>query len=66
LSGSDGARAILLPLVEAHPTVVYPREILSHVCLQEGKDPATAERVLRKILELDPNNPDAKNNLTVL
>jgi tetratricopeptide (TPR) repeat protein len=62
----DGARAILLPLVEVHPEVVYPWEILSHVFLQEGKDPAAAERVLRKILELDPNNPDAKNNLAVL
>jgi tetratricopeptide (TPR) repeat protein len=62
----DGAKAILLPLVEAHPEVVYPWEILSHVYLQEGKDLHAAERVLHKVLELDPNNPDARNNLTVL
>ena len=40
--------------------------ILSHVLLQEGKDLETAERVLRKVLELNPGDAEARNNLHVL
>jgi tetratricopeptide (TPR) repeat protein len=39
--------------------------MLSHALLQ-GEDWSAAEKVLRKILELDPSNAEAQNNLTAL
>jgi Flp pilus assembly protein TadD len=49
----------------------YPGELelwvaLSYVLLQERRDPAGAETALRRILELDPENAEARNNLAVL
>jgi GT2 family glycosyltransferase/Flp pilus assembly protein TadD len=61
-----GARALLAPVLEAHPREVYPWLILSHVLLQEGQDLAAAERVLRTVLELQPGHPEAQRNLAVL
>ena len=40
--------------------------LLSFLLLQEGRDLAAAERALREVLALDPENPDAKQNLAVL
>jgi GT2 family glycosyltransferase/Flp pilus assembly protein TadD len=40
--------------------------LLSHTLLQEGRDTEAAERALGKVLELDPANVEAKNNLTLL
>ena len=40
--------------------------ILSHVLLKEGRDPDAAERALRDVLELEPSNAEARNNLAVL
>jgi Flp pilus assembly protein TadD len=40
--------------------------VLSDALLQEGKDWDDAERALRKVLELDPSNIEARNNLTIL
>jgi Tfp pilus assembly protein PilF len=34
--------------------------------LKEGKDWLAAEKVLRKILELDPNSAEARGNLATL
>jgi Flp pilus assembly protein TadD len=34
--------------------------------LQEGKDWGEAERVLRKVLELQPGNAEARRNLEIL
>jgi Flp pilus assembly protein TadD len=45
---------------------VYLRVLLSHALLQEGKDWPAAEQALRKVLELDPGNVEARNNLAVL
>jgi GT2 family glycosyltransferase/Tfp pilus assembly protein PilF len=49
----------------------FPREImllraLSYALLQEDRDRPAAERVLRRILELDPDNQEVQNNLRVL
>jgi glycosyltransferase involved in cell wall biosynthesis/Flp pilus assembly protein TadD len=38
----------------------------SHALLQEGRDLAGAEAALRRILELDPDNTQARHNLAVL
>jgi tetratricopeptide (TPR) repeat protein len=62
----EPARAILDELSSRNPRWVYPRIILSHVLLQEGKDPASAERVLREIVDLDPGQAESWRNLTVL
>jgi FkbM family methyltransferase len=40
--------------------------LLSHVLLQEGKEPAAAEQALRDVLSLDPQNAEARQNLAVL
>jgi hypothetical protein len=52
--------------VERFPGVVPALVALSHVLLQEGTDPAAAERVLHAILEKDPGNAEAQHNLKVL
>jgi tetratricopeptide (TPR) repeat protein len=60
------ARRLLRESVAAHPQALWPRVILSHAYLQEGKDPAAAERALRDVLALAPGHAEARNNLAVL
>lgn len=60
------ARSILKPIIQRFPEMVYPLVVLSHVFLQEGSDLTAAEQTLRSILALDPNHPEAKQNLHVL
>jgi glycosyltransferase involved in cell wall biosynthesis/Flp pilus assembly protein TadD len=60
------ARAVLQPVLWAHPRAVWPRVVLSHVLLQEGKDLDAAEQVLREVLQLDPQHAQANQNLAVL
>jgi GT2 family glycosyltransferase/tetratricopeptide (TPR) repeat protein len=60
------ARALLEGVIAAAPQALWPRTVLSHVLLQDGKDLAAAERVLREILMLDPGNAQARHNLGVL
>ena len=60
------ARRIVEELLTQHPKAIHLHQFLSHVLLQEGHDWAAAERVLRNILELDPNHAEAKKNLSVL
>jgi tetratricopeptide (TPR) repeat protein len=60
------ARWVLSQATEQHPQALIPRVFLSHAILQEGKDWSAAERALRSILELDPSNTEARNNLHVL
>jgi glycosyltransferase involved in cell wall biosynthesis len=62
----EKARLVLEPMVATQPGSVYPRIILSHVYLQEGKDLQAAERVLREIAELDPTQAETWRNLAVL
>jgi GT2 family glycosyltransferase/Flp pilus assembly protein TadD len=60
------ARWLLSQAIERFPRELMPRVILSHALLQEGKDWEAAERALRDILTLDPQNAEANNNLQVL
>jgi tetratricopeptide (TPR) repeat protein len=59
------ARARLEEAIAAAPMALWPRVILSHVLLQEGKDSAGAERALHEVLALDPHNSEARHNLRV-
>jgi GT2 family glycosyltransferase/Flp pilus assembly protein TadD len=60
------ARAELELALPGSPVALGPRVLLSHVLLQEGRDFAAAERVIRDILTLDPANAEARHNLNVL
>jgi tetratricopeptide (TPR) repeat protein len=60
------ARTLLEEIVQGHPNDLWPLVILSYVLLQEGQDLPAAEKVLRDILALDPNNREAQSNLAVL
>lgn len=48
------------------PNHLAPRRLLSHALLQEGRDWNAAEQALQKILELVPNDAEARNNLAIL
>lgn len=54
------ARRLLEAAIARSPQAVWPRLILSHVLLQEGRDPAAAERALRAVLALDPHHSEAR------
>jgi tetratricopeptide (TPR) repeat protein len=60
------AQAILEETIAMAPQAVLPREILTHVLLQEGKQWDKAEQSLRDLLELDPGNAEARKNLEAL
>jgi tetratricopeptide (TPR) repeat protein len=60
------ARRRLEATAAEHPEALGPRVILSHVLLQEGRDRDAAERALRDVLALNPDHPEARNNLAVL
>ncbi len=60
------ARQLLEATCDQHVRALWPRVILSHVLLQEGRDWAAAEQVLRAVLALDPGHREARHNLTLL
>jgi tetratricopeptide (TPR) repeat protein len=60
------ARELLGQVIAAAPQDVWPRVILTHVLLQEGRDEAAAEQALRDVLALDPDHAGARHNLDVL
>jgi glycosyltransferase involved in cell wall biosynthesis/predicted Zn-dependent protease len=60
------ARALLEQVVSRSPQALAPRVVLSHVLLQEGRDPAAAERALGAVLELAPGHAEARHNLALL
>ncbi len=62
----DVARRILDEALAVSPDELILWIVLSHVLLQEGKDWSAAECVLRRILELDPENSEARKNLALL
>ena len=59
------ARQLAEAAVAQAPQAVWPREVLSHVLVLEGRDWVAAERALRDLLALQPNNPTALQNLAV-
>jgi Flp pilus assembly protein TadD len=61
-----GARQVLDSALRGNPNDAPLWVFLSYALLQEGRDLARAEGVLQRILELDPDNAEARNNLTVL
>ncbi len=60
------AQQLLRATVARAPQAVWPRVVLSHTLLQEGKNWLAAEQALRDILALDPDNAEAHHNLQVL
>ena len=60
------ARRLVEEVIAREPKAIYPRQLLTHVLLQEGKDWAAAEQAIRAVLTLDPQHTEARNNLAVL
>jgi glycosyltransferase involved in cell wall biosynthesis/Flp pilus assembly protein TadD len=60
------AHAMLDQALNEHPRAPGLWQIRSYALLQEGKDLAGAERALRTLIDLDPDNAEAKSNLDVL
>src|SRR5262249_28412932 len=60
------AQQLLRPLIALEPTKVWPRLVLSHALLQEGRDWPAAAQALRDVLALEPGNPEATRNLARL
>jgi hypothetical protein len=52
--------------IRAAPQAQAPRILLSHAYLQEGSDYDACERALLDVLQLAPENAEARNNLAVL
>jgi tetratricopeptide (TPR) repeat protein len=59
------ARRIAESAIAQAPQAIWPREVLSHVLVLEGRDWIAAERALLDLLALQPNNPTALQNLAV-
>ena len=59
------ARRLAEQAIALAPQAVWPREVLSHVLVLEGRDWVAAEKALRDLLALQPNNPTALANLAV-
>jgi hypothetical protein len=62
----NAARDTLEAVIGLDTKAVGPRVLLSHALLQMGKDWPAAEKSLRDVLELDPDNREARHNLQVL
>jgi tetratricopeptide (TPR) repeat protein len=60
------ARQLLEETTSRFPKALWPRRILSHVLLQEGLDWEAAEQALKSILELAPDDAEARRNLSLL
>jgi thioredoxin-like negative regulator of GroEL len=60
------ARRALEEVLARAPRWLEARVLLSYVHLQEDRDPAAAEGALQAVLELDPDNKEARHNLGVL
>ncbi|MCE9562617.1 MAG: glycosyltransferase, partial [Planctomycetes bacterium] len=61
-----GAAARLEDAVKQYPGALSLRITLSHARLADGSSPEVLEAALRSILEIDPNNTQARHNLQVL
>ena len=60
------ARRTLERVIAEDDVALGPWVLLSQVLLQEGRDWPAAERALPRVLELDPNNAEARHNLGLL
>jgi glycosyltransferase involved in cell wall biosynthesis/predicted Zn-dependent protease/predicted O-methyltransferase YrrM len=60
------ARRLLEEVIGRYPREVWPRVILSHTLLQEGRDWEAAEQALRDVLALDAQHAEARRNLGIL
>ena len=60
------ARETIEEALASDARAIWPRVVLTHILLQEGKDWAAAEKALRDVLALDPNHAEAKRNLDLL
>jgi GT2 family glycosyltransferase/tetratricopeptide (TPR) repeat protein len=60
------ARRLLEQVIPRAPEALAPRVLLSHVLLQEDKDPSAAEQALHDVLARDAANSEARHNLAVL
>jgi tetratricopeptide (TPR) repeat protein len=60
------ARRLLEATLAADPQALPPRVLLTHALLQEGRDPAAAERALRDVLTRAPAEAESWRNLAVL
>jgi ankyrin repeat protein/glycosyltransferase involved in cell wall biosynthesis/tetratricopeptide (TPR) repeat protein/Leucine-rich repeat (LRR) protein len=61
-----GVRALLEPLVEQATTAVKPRLLLARALILEGREWDAAENLLREVLSLDPNEPEARESLALV
>jgi tetratricopeptide (TPR) repeat protein len=62
----EPARRLAEEAIEQAPSAVGPRLVLAEAQVQEGRDPAAAERALRAVLALDPANAPARHHLDLL
>jgi tetratricopeptide (TPR) repeat protein len=60
------ARQVLEGVLRDQPLMLLPRVLLSHVLLQEDRDPAAAEQALRDVLAVAPDDAEARYNLAIL
>jgi tetratricopeptide (TPR) repeat protein len=60
------AKGIVDGMIAQDAQALWPRVLLTHVLLQEGRDWDAAEKALRDVLALDPNHREARQNLEVL
>ena len=56
-------REILERAIAQSPAALGPRIVLARLFCQEGRDWAAAEKALRDVLALDPNNSEARQSL---
>jgi tetratricopeptide (TPR) repeat protein len=59
-------RQLLEEVIAHEPRAVTPRQFLSYCLLQEHRDLAAAERVLRELVQLEPRDVEAWRNLALL
>jgi tetratricopeptide (TPR) repeat protein len=62
----SAAQRTLAAVIAQDRDAIGPRVLLSHVLLHEGRDWQAAEKALRDVLALDPQNKEAQHNLHIL
>jgi tetratricopeptide (TPR) repeat protein len=62
----DRALPLLHEAIAQQPKALWPRVVLTHALLQEGRDWVAAEGALREVLRMDPHHGEARKNLSLL